>query len=201
MGASRRVDFNIEMIEPLTLTGPDEVSDRDLMSPYVWLGRDGLFHLMVCAVPRPGYTSDTGTIWHAISHDGIAFQADAAPAIRPGPDATDIGGCEDPTVVERDDGSFVVYYTGVDATRSHGELLYAIGPSMDRLEKKGVALASTPTEGNVKEATVDRTKNGLWRLFYEYAAGGASLIGLAVGNADAGPWCHEGQPFQPRPDL
>ncbi|MFT3975504.1 MAG: glycosidase [Sphingomonas bacterium] len=201
MGATRRVDFNVELIEPLTLAGPEAVSSRDLMSPYVWLGADGLFHLMVRAVPRPDEAGDTGTIWHAISRDGIAFEADPAPAIVPGPGAEDIGGCEDPTVVERTDGSFVVYYTGVDATRSHGELLYAIGPSMDRLEKKGIAVASTPTEGNVKEATVDRTKAGLWRMFYEYAAGGASLVGLAVGDADAGPWIHEGQPFMPRPDL
>jgi predicted GH43/DUF377 family glycosyl hydrolase len=201
MGATRRIDFNVELIEPLTLSGPDAVAQRDLMSPYVWLGSDGLFHLMVRAVPRAGETGDTGAIWHAISHDGLAFVADPTPAITPGPDAEDVGGCEDPTVVEREDGSYVVYYTGVDATRSHGEMLYAVGPSMDRLAKQGVAMASSPSEGNVKEATLDCTKAGRWRMFYEYAAGGASLVGLAVGPDDAGPWDHQEQPFAPRPEL
>lgn len=201
MGATRTVDFNVELIEALTLDGPPGVAGRDLMSPYVWIGNDGLFHLMVRAVPKPGETGDTGTIWHATATDGISFIVDPAPAISPGPDADDVGGCEDPTVVERQDGSFIVYYTGVDATRSHGEMLFAEGPSMDRLVKKGVAMASSPSEGNVKEATVDRTKGGRWRMFYEYAADGASLIGLAVGADVAGPWDHEAQPFAPREAL
>lgn len=201
MGATSRVDFNVELIEPVCLAGPAAVSARDLMSPYVWIGGDGLFHMMVRAVPHPGETGDTGTIWHAISHDGVTFTADPSPAIVPGPGPDDIGGCEDPTVVERDDGSYVVYYTGVDASRSHGEMLYAIGPAMDRLEKRGIAMASTPSQGNVKEATVDRTQGGRWRMFYEYATGGASLVGLAVSGGDAGPWDHRDQPFLPRPGL
>nr|WP_243843350.1 glycosidase [Sphingomonas vulcanisoli] len=155
---------------------------------------------MVRAVPKPGAKGDSGTIWYATSNDGLSFTATAKPVIVPGPGPEDISGCEDPTVVERSDGTYVVYYTGVDASRSHGEMLYAEGPSMGKLVKKGVAIPSTPTEGNVKEATVDRTKAGAWRLFYEYAAGGASLVGLAIGESEAGPWQHEKQPFKPRPD-
>jgi hypothetical protein len=93
--------------------------------------------------------------------------------------------------VERADGSILIYYTGVDASHAHGEMLYATGPTVDALVKQGVAMASTPTEGNVKEATVDRTKAGGWRMFYEYAANGASLVGLAIGKDVAGPWTHE----------
>jgi len=156
--------------------------------------------MLVRAVPKMGDEADTGTIWHATSEDGLIFTAADEPAIAPGPDPEDQGGCEDPTVVELPDGGYVVYYTGVTGDGRHGEMLYAVGPSMDKLEKKGVAMASTPSEGNVKEATVDRTKAGAWRLFYEYASGGASLIGLATGEEVDGPWQHERQPFAPRPD-
>jgi predicted GH43/DUF377 family glycosyl hydrolase len=94
----------------------------------------------------------------------------------------------------------VIYYTGVDATRSHGEMLYATGPSIDRLEKQGVAMQNTPSQGNIKEATVDRTKSGGWRMFYEFARNEASLVGLAVSDGVAGPWTDERDPFASRTD-
>jgi predicted GH43/DUF377 family glycosyl hydrolase len=195
------MDFNVKAIEPVRMTGPAGIASRDLMSPYVWLAADGTFRMMVRAVPKAGETGDTGTIWYATSPDGVAFTATDAPVIAPGPGPEDAGGCEDPTVVELPDGRFCVYYTGVDAPHEHGEMCYAEGPSPDALVKKGVAMASTPTEGNVKEATVDRTAAGRWRMFYEYAANGASLIGLAVGETVAGPWDHQCQPFGTREEA
>jgi predicted GH43/DUF377 family glycosyl hydrolase len=156
--------------------------------------------MLVRAVPRPGETGDTGTIWYATSSDGLCFTATDMPVLSPGPGPDDVGGCEDPTPVFRADGSVVIYYTGVDATRTHGEMLYATGPSIDRLEKQGVAMQNTPTQGNIKEATIDRTKSGGWRMFYEFARGEASLVGLAVSDGDAGPWADQSDPFAPRPD-
>jgi predicted GH43/DUF377 family glycosyl hydrolase len=124
---------------------------------------------------------------------------DEHPAIAPGPGPLDIGGCEDPTVVITD-GHYVVYYTGVEETRSSGQMLYATGADPRHLIKQGVALASTKTEGNTKEATVEQTADGEWRLFYEYAACDASLVGLALGEGVAGPWIEQPAPFEPRPD-
>jgi predicted GH43/DUF377 family glycosyl hydrolase len=92
----------------------------------------------------------------------------------------------------------VVYYTGVLADMGHGELCYASGPSLDRLVKSGIVLASTKSEGNTKEATVGRTADGHWRLFYEYAADDASRVGLAMGPAVDGPWAEQPTPFRPR---
>ena len=54
------------------------------------------------------------------------------------------------------------------------------------------------SEGNTKEATVQQTADGHWRLFYEYAADEASRIGLAVGPGVAGPWAEQSTPFMPR---
>ena len=198
---NRKVDFVVDQIDPVTMSGNTLVSRRDLMSPYVWQPSPGHYSMLVRAVPRPGEEGDTGAIWYAESGDGLAFAASEAPVLAPGPGPTDIGGCEDPTPVFAPDGSVVVYYTGVDATRTHGEMLYATGPSIDALEKRGIAMPSVPSEGNLKEATVDRTASGGWRMFYEYARDEASLIGLALGDDVAGPWRHLPQPFAPRPDM
>ena len=194
------VDFNVEQMDPIDMVGNEAVSRRDLMSPYVWRTDDGVFAMLVRAVPRVGECGDTGTIWYATSKDGLCFTATDTPVLSPGPGPDDIGGCEDPTPVFREDGSVVIYYTGVDATRTHGEMLYAVGPSINALQKMGIAMPNTPTLGNIKEATVDRTKSGGWRMFFEFARNDASLVGLAISGDVAGPWTDQLDPFAPRPD-
>lgn len=193
------LDFNVERLEPVTIEGPEALTGRRYMSPYVWLNEVGGYEIMVRAWPKPAAPfTDTGVIWHGHSADGANFVMDDTPALVPGPDAIDAGGCEDPTPVRMADGSFVVYYTGVQDDFSTGQMLYAAGPSIDRLEKMGVALASSKTKGNTKEATVMITAEGRWRLFYEYAEDDASLIGLARGPGVAGPWTERPAPFCPR---
>jgi beta-1,2-mannobiose phosphorylase / 1,2-beta-oligomannan phosphorylase len=195
------IDFNVEALEDVTLIGPPELMARDLMSPYVWTEPDGRCGIMVRAVVRPGNPmTDTGIIWAGWSDDGVTFHMLDHPSIVPGPGEQDIGGVEDPTVLRMEDGSYVVYYTGVAADMSHGEMFYAEGPAVDQLTKTGVALASTKSMGNTKEATVDITANGEWRLFYEYAADNASRVGLAIGSDVCGPWEEQPTPFMPRED-
>jgi predicted GH43/DUF377 family glycosyl hydrolase len=193
-----RIDFNVQALEPLSLNGPSAIEERDLMSPYVWLEPDGRFGIMVRAVPRASADrADTGVIWAGWGSDGRVFDMDPEPAIVPGPGELDIRGVEDPTEHRFDDG-YVVYYTGVTADQAHGNMLYASGPTPDRLTKQGVALASTKTMGNTKEATIGRTADGHWRLWYEYAADNASRIGLAIGDGVAGPWDEQPTPILPR---
>lgn len=191
----------VDRIDPVAVGGPAAFAGRDLMSPYVWQSPAGHFVMLVRAVPKPGQDGDTGRIWAALSDDGLSFTAGPAPVLVPGPGPDDIGGCEDPTPVTLPDGTIVVFYTGVCADRTHGEMLYAVGSSLDRLEKRGIAMPNTPSQGNIKEATVDRTDAGEWQMFYEYAHEEASLIGLARGKGPAGPWDNPVQPFAPRPDA
>ena len=194
-----RLDFNVEAIEEVTLTGSPALMARDLMSPYIWREPDGRYGIMVRAVVKPGKPlTDTGVIWGGWSQDGKSFTMLDQPVIVPGPDAHDAGGVEDPTVVRLDDGRYVVYYSGVLADHAHGELSYAAGPSIDQLTKSGVVLASSKSEGNTKEATVDHMADGQWRLFYEYAADEASRVGLAIGPNVDGPWQEQPTPFMPR---
>ncbi|MDB5429545.1 MAG: glycosidase [Caulobacter sp.] len=193
------IDFNVEGIDHVTLHAGKALAGRDLMSPYVWEQKDGDFGILVRAVPQVvSEASDTGAIYYGVGKDGLNFHMDSKPVLSPGPDALDIGGCEDPTPVMWD-GQMIVYYTGVDATRASGNMLYAVGPDVRRLEKMGIALASSKTAGNTKEATISRTADGHWRLFYEYARDDASLIGLAMGDGVAGPWREKPAPFAPRP--
>ncbi len=194
-----RLDFNVEALEDVTLQGPPALAERDLMSPYVWSEPDGRLGIMVRAVLPDGRpATDTGVIWAGWSDDGRNFRMLDQPSIVPGPEPHDIGGVEDPTVVRMPDGTYVVYYTAVVASMDHGELSYARGPTLDKLAKSGVVIASTKSMGNTKEATVGPTADGEWRLFYEYAADNASRIGLAVGTGVAGPWNEQPTPFMPR---
>ncbi len=194
------LDFNIEALEPVEIEGPPALMARDFMSPYVWREDDGRFGILLRAVPKLGAEqTDTGIVWGGWSRDGRVFDMLPQPSIIPGPGKEDIGGIEDPTVV-RVDGGYAVYYTGVLDDHAHGQMFYAQGPSIDRLRKAGVALASSKSEGNTKEATVQQLDRGKWRLFYEYAADDASRIGLATGPTVAGPWKEQPTPFMPRKD-
>jgi predicted GH43/DUF377 family glycosyl hydrolase len=191
-------DFDVEAIDAVHLDARTPLADRDWMSPYVWDEGDGRLRMMVRAVPRTlDETGNTGSIYYGEGQDGLSFKMDADPVIAPGPGDLDIGGCEDPTVVKWG-SEYVVYYTGVDRTRCSGQMLYAAGPTIDELAKKGIAHASSKTEGNTKEATIERTADGRWRLFYEFARNDASLIGLALGDGITGPWDEQPEPFLPR---
>jgi predicted GH43/DUF377 family glycosyl hydrolase len=194
------LDFNVERIEAVTVEGPAEIGKSALMSPYVWLRDGGGYGLLLRVVPPAGTQPlSTGSIWYGESEDGRHFVLDAKPALAPG-DPLDAGGCEDPTLVLLPDRA-LVYYTGVGTDGTTGQLLLAEGPDVRHLGKTSVALASSKGEGNTKEATIDRTPEDHWRLFYEYAHGAASLIGMATGEGPLGPWTEQPHPFGPREDA
>ncbi len=196
----RMVDFNVEEIQPLELRAFEPLHELDLMSPYVWEEPGGELAILVRAVPKhPAKAGNTGSIYYGTGTNGLHFNMHKYPVIVPGTGPLDIGGCEDPTVVKWR-GRYIVYYTGVDRTLSSGQMLYASGRSITELKRRGIAHASDKTEGNVKEATVERTADGHWRLFYEYARDNASRVGLAIGKGPLGPWSENPAPFLPRPD-
>jgi len=190
------IDFSVEKIDEVRVTGLTDLAKRDLMSPYVWQEDDGSFAMMVRVVDR-GPSATTGSIYYGTGTTGRHFAMRARPVISPGPGGGDVGGCEDPTVVKWR-GRYYVYYTGVEKTRRSGQMLYASGKTIATLRKQGVAHSSTKTEGNTKEATIARIADGRWRLFYEYARDDASRIGLAYGPGVAGPWHERKAPLAPR---
>lgn len=186
--------------ERLRLNAGAPLCDMYTLSPFVWETRDG-FGLLVRAVNHSEIaTQKVARIYHGVSSDGIDFAMDAQPVIAPGPGELDHDGCEDPTLALCD-GTYYVYYTGWNQSELRGELLWASGSDLHRLEKRGVAIEGTSLMANPKEATIVSAGDGTWRLFFEYARGGASRIGMAVSDSVSGPWSVREDPFAARPAL
>ena len=193
--------YVVEQLDNVTISSGSIVDDMDLMSPFVW--KEGaLYRMMVRGVPRPLTASEpTGIIAGGASADGLGFEMDRELAITPGPGADDAGGCEDPTVVVTGtghgtaSGSYLVFYTGVDAAHAQSAMILASGPDLQSLVKQELVLKAPAGEGNIKEATLAQTPAGDWRLFYEYAAHEASRIGMAAGPTPRGPWTVQPDPF------
>jgi beta-1,2-mannobiose phosphorylase / 1,2-beta-oligomannan phosphorylase len=173
------VAYVVERVDAVWLIAAEPLRSMDWMSPYVWRARDGKLWMMMRGVPNPlNYEDPTGLIWCGESDDGLTFEMDPRPVIVPGPESIDFGGVEDPTLILTDDG-IMVFYTGVQANRQQGSMLLATGPDPYHLTKREVVLEAPEGEGNFKEATLYRSPDGSWRLFYEYARDGASRIGIA----------------------
>jgi predicted GH43/DUF377 family glycosyl hydrolase len=193
------ITYAVEQLDTVTISAASVIDEMDLMSPFVWQEGD-LYRIMVRGVPHPlGPQDPTGIIARGESRDGLAFTMDPGLAITPGPGTEDMGGCEDPTVVVNGH-EYLVYYTGVDAERAQGCMILAAGSDLTALVKEDVVLKAPPGEGNIKEATLAQTAAGDWRLLYEYAAEGASRIGMAGGPTAKGPWTVLPDPFGVRED-
>ena len=195
------VDYVVEKLETvqLDIAGEDGLlAGHDLMSPYVWLRKD-VCHLLVRVIKNPLSAIDpTGLIYAGTSDDGLFYKMLDKPAIVPGPDVEDGGGCEDPTVVIAEENLLLVFYTGVDARREQGCLMVARGPDLTDLTKERVLLKAPEGWGNIKEASVAKCPDGSHRLFFEYAENNASRIGMATGPGPEGPWEVTDDPFTVR---
>ena len=191
--------WELVSMEPLTMHRTNRLANMYVLSPFVW--HDGeRFRLLVRAVPRRDAEPrlKMAEIWHGTSDDGRHFDMDIAPAIFPGPDLIDLDGCEDPTV-HVDGGTLRVWYTGYNEQQKTGRLLFARGPDVARLAKAGLAIDSTPAFANPNEATVAAAGTDRWRMLFEYAHDGASLIGQADAESLDGPWTDTAaSPLTPR---
>lgn len=87
-----------------------------------------------------GHTSRVGL---AVSEDGIHFQREKDPVLYPATDDQEArewpGGCEDPRVVEAEDGTYVVAYT--QWNRDHYDAAIATSKDLHTWTKHGPALA------------------------------------------------------------
>lgn len=185
------VELRLEASEPLR--------SMYTLSPFVWqVGRT--FQVVLRAVNHhDDPAKKVARIYHGRSDDGLTFCMDREPDIAPGTGADDHDGCEDPSVAQ-DDGRIFVYYTGWNQSKKEGKLLLASGSNACRLEKIGVALDSTPTHRNPKEATIARCPDGSWALLFEYASDDRSRIGLARSDRVDGPWRLAADPMVARDD-
>jgi len=182
------VAYVVERVDSVWLIAGEPLKSMDWMSPYVWVGADQKLWMMMRGVPNPlGSADPTGIIWCGASDDGLTFDMDERPVIVPGPESIDLGGVEDPTVVQTAEG-ISVYYTGVRSDRQQGSLLLATGPDPYSLTKRDVVLKAPEGRGNFKEATLLQLPDKSWRLLYEYARDDASRIGIAKAASLGDDW-------------
>lgn len=183
-------DFRLVRLDEVTFECSAELEPMYKLSPFVWHDRKD-FELLLRVV---NYSDDpsqkVARVHYGRSSDGLHFVLGDKPVIAPGPDVPnsyDSGGCEDPTLAEAD-GTYYVYYSGWNERLKRGELLLASGPDVEHLQKRGIALVSSDSARNPKEAEIVRVADGSWRLFFEFAHEDRSKIGIARSARVDGPW-------------
>jgi predicted GH43/DUF377 family glycosyl hydrolase len=91
--------------------------EKDVFNPAAVV-RNGLVHLLYRAQDSVGRPAGTSRIGLATSRDGLHFERRATPVLYPDNDALRDyeweGGCEDPRIVETEDGRYVLTYTAYD---------------------------------------------------------------------------------------
>ncbi len=201
MTSEKTHDFTLEGIESVSYACSSDLEGMYKLSPFVWREEDHFEMLLRVVNYSDDPSEKVARIHRGFSFDGLNFALGPDAVIPPGddvPGAYDSGGCEDPTVACVN-GTYYVYYTGWNEHIKRGELLLAAGPSLERLVKRGIALASTATEVNPKEAEIVRADDGSWRLFFEYANDDRSKIGIASSPNVDGPWTVQKALFEARP--
>lgn len=92
---------------------------KDIFNPTA-LVRDGKIHLLYRAEDEDGEFMGTSRIGLATSEDGVTFVREEKPIFYPDNDSVNIyeweGGCEDPRIVESDDGKYIMTYTGYNGS-------------------------------------------------------------------------------------
>lgn len=191
------IGFTSRDDEKLVLVREPPLKEMFVLSPFVWSDSEG-YRVLVRAVNHARNPEDKiARIYAGRSSDGRCFVMQDSPAIVPGPDEADHDGAEDPTVVV-EGGLLHVFYSGWNQTKETSQLMLAVGPDVDHLHKEGITLSSTSEHRDTKEAALIQVPDGTWRLFFEYAAGDHSLVGLARGPSLRGPWTVGEPPFGTR---
>jgi beta-1,2-mannobiose phosphorylase / 1,2-beta-oligomannan phosphorylase len=183
--------------ERLVFRRPSGLEEFFVLSPYA-VYRNQKYEMLVRLVNRDDDPAKkVSRIHYASSSDGVAFDI-GREVIGPGTaDAPDGAGCEDPSVVRWGD-SYRVFYSGYNAQRKVSSMLGATGNVLSELTKVGTVVEPSDVFANPKEAALVPVPGG-FRMFFEYARHGASLIGVADAARLEGPWKYGTSPLEPRP--
>lgn len=182
--------FQVSDIRQISTELPPSLGGTFSLSPYVWQ-ESGLYRMLLRVVnDDEDPKQKVSRIHYGECPEGIDFKMEGDPVLAPGPDAVDIGGCEDPTLWFAD-GNYWVYYTGWNPKAGEASLLHAVGPEIHQLRKHGVVLPPSSDCRWSKEATIAPAADGSWRLFFEYSHEDRSKIGIATADHPAGPWRYE----------
>lgn len=124
--------------------------EKDVFNPAAVV-RDGLVHLLFRAEDAVGTHAGTSRIGLAISQDGLHFDIQPEPVLYPDHDGMAAaewdGGCEDPRVIEREDGTYIMLYTAYNGQLAR--LCAASSTDLKQWQKHGPVFAQA---GNGKYA-------------------------------------------------
>ena len=117
--------------------------NKDVFNPAV-IARDGRVFLLYRAEDTIGKYAGTSRIGLAESEDGLHFTRHPEPVFFPDNDAQKKyeweGGCEDPRVVQGEDGTYVLTYTAYDGDKAR--LMIASSKDLKKWTKHGHAFAN-----------------------------------------------------------
>jgi beta-1,2-mannosidase len=129
--------------------------EKDVFNPATVV-RGGQVYMLYRAEDTVGKHAGTSRLGLAISRDGIHFDRLPKPVFYPANDALKRfeweGGCEDPRVVERPDGTYLMTYTAYDGDKAR--LCVATSRDLRMWRKHGLAFAGTYAEGWSKSGAV-----------------------------------------------
>jgi beta-1,2-mannosidase len=116
--------------------------EKDVFNPAAIVRNDTVF-LLYRAEDKVGKYAGTSRIGIAFSTDGLHFKRHPVPVLYPDEDAHKKleweGGCEDPRLTQREDGTYIMTYTAYDGDKAR--LLVASSPDLYHWTKHGHAFA------------------------------------------------------------
>jgi len=122
--------------------------EKDVFNPAVVV-RNGKVHMLYRAEDKIGKYAGTSRLGLGISTDGIRFKRMAEPVFYPDNDFMKKyewdGGCEDPRVVETEEGCYVMTYTSYDGEKAR--MCTASSTDLLKWQKHGLAFASFIKDG------------------------------------------------------
>jgi predicted GH43/DUF377 family glycosyl hydrolase len=118
--------------------------EKDVFNPAAIVIR-GELHLIYRAEDVVGKYNGTSRLGLATSHDGLHFTRKPSPIFYPDNDEMKVfeweGGCEDPRIVESEDGRFILTYTSYDGNVAR--LCLASSKDLLHWQKHGLVLGKT----------------------------------------------------------
>lgn len=121
---------------------PVRWEEKDVFNPAAIVRNDTVF-LLYRAEDKVGRFAGTSRIGIAYSTDGLHFTRHPVPVLYPDNDAHKKleweGGCEDPRLVQREDGQYIMTYTAYDGDKAR--LMIASSPDLYHWTKHGHAFA------------------------------------------------------------
>lgn len=135
--------------------------DKDVFNPAAVV-RDNKVYLVFRAEDKIGKHAGTSRLGLAVSDDGLHFSKLSEPVFYPDNDSLKIyeweGGVEDPRLVEREDGMYIMTYTAYDGKLAR--LLLATSTDLVHWTKHGLVLTGKYKDSWSKSGAIVARQNG-----------------------------------------